>query len=87
MASFIGPMTAHMLGIDVETAAKICDRGFELYLDKADAETIQDTKNRAQLLGCIRIIDYMDRHKGLPDRERVINFCARDMERILQIIP
>ncbi|MBR6173542.1 MAG: hypothetical protein IKQ49_10315 [Eubacterium sp.] len=87
MASFIGPMTAHMPGIDVETAAKICDRSFELYLDKADAETIQDTKNRAQLLGCIRIIDYMDRHKGLPERERVINFCARDMERILQIIP
>ena len=80
----IEPMAAHMLGIDVETAAKICDRTFELYLDKADAETIKITKNRAQLLGCIRIIDYMERHKELPDWEKVIDFCVRDMKRILR---
>ena len=58
---------------------RICDRSFELYLDKADAETIQDTKNRAQLLGCIRIIDYMDNTPGVPDKEPVIDRCIRDI--------
>ena len=80
----INPMAAHILGIDVETAAKICDRVFDLYLDKADDITIQATMRRAQLLGCIRIIDYMTRHTEIPDRQNCIDICVRDMINILQ---
>lgn len=78
------PKTAFMLGIDVEMAARICDRIFELYMDHADRETIQETMDRAQLLGCIRIIDFMDRHTEFPDRQDCIDFCVRDMETILR---
>jgi len=81
----IEPMTAHILGIDVETAAKICDRMFELYLDGADEETIRKVKDKAQLLGCIRIIDYMDRHPEIPDGKRCIEICVRDMVKLLQV--
>lgn len=80
----IEPKAAYMLGIDVETAAKICDRIFELYLDEADEETLRETKDNAQLLGCIRIIDFMDRHSELPDRERCVDRCVQDITELLQ---
>ncbi|MBR2760054.1 MAG: phosphotransferase [Solobacterium sp.] len=80
----IEPKAAYMLGIDVETAARICDRIFELYLDDADEETLRDTKNTAQLLGCIRIIDYLDRHPELPDGKKCIDRCVQDITKLLQ---
>ena len=80
----IEPMAAYMLGIDVELAANICDRMFELYLDKADREAVQDTMRRAQLFGCIRVIDFMTRHTELPHRQKCIDCCVRDMMTILQ---
>ena len=81
----IEPKAAYMLGIDVETAAKICDRFFELYLDQADEEMLRDTRDKAQLLGCIRIIDYMDRHAEIPDRKKCTERCAEDITKLLQI--
>ena len=77
----IEPMSAQMLGIDVETAARICDRIFELYLDHTDEATIQAAKRRAQLLGCIRIIDFMTRHTEIPDsdRQKCFDHCVRDI--------
>jgi uncharacterized protein (TIGR02172 family) len=83
----IEPKAAYMLGIDVETAAKICDRIFELYLGESNEETLLDVKNTAQLLGCIRIIDYVDRHTELPasDRKKCIDRCVQDITELLQI--
>ena len=80
----IEPKAAYMFGIDVETAAKICDRIFELYLDEANGETLHDVKIKAQLLGCVRIIDFMDRHTELPDREKCTDRCVQDITKILQ---
>ena len=82
----IEPKAAFMLGIDVETAAKICDRIFELYLGGANEETLLDAKNTAQLLGCIRIIDFVDRHTELPasDRKKCVDRCIQDITRLLQ---
>lgn len=80
----IDPRAAYMLGIDVETAAKICDRMFELYLDGADEQQLRDTKKRAQLLGCVRIIDYVDRHPEFPDGKKCTDRCAQDIIRLLQ---
>ena len=81
----IEPKAAYMFGIDVDTAAKICDRIFELYLDEANEETLRDAKIRAQLLGCIRIIDFMGRHAELPDRKKCIDRCVQDIKKILQL--
>ena len=81
----IEPMAAAFLGIYVETAATICDRMFALYLEGADEETIRSTKRRAQLFGCIRVVDYMDRHSELPDRQRCIDRCVQDIQNILQV--
>ena len=83
----IEPKAAYMLGIDVETAEKICDRIFELYLGESNEETLLDVKNTAQLLGCIRIIDYVDRHTELPasDRKKCIDRCVQDITELLQI--
>ena len=79
----IAPEAAHILGVDVETAARICDRTFEQYLSGSDEKTIRETKNRAQVLGCIRVIDFMDRHKELPQREMCTDRCVKDMTAIL----
>lgn len=83
----IEPKAAYMLGIDVETAAKICDRIFELYLDGANEEKLREAKHAAQLLGCIRIIDYVDRHTDLPapDRKKVTERCVQDITKLLQM--
>ena len=83
----IEPKTAYMLGIDVETAAKIYDRIFELYLDESNEETLLDAKNTAQLLGCIRIIDFVDRHAELPasDRKKCVDRCVQDITNLLQL--
>ncbi len=80
----IAPEAAHILGIDVETAARICDRTFEQYLGEKGKETIFETKKMAQLLGCIRVIDFMDRHKELPEREKCTEKCLKDMTDILE---
>lgn len=83
----IEPKAAHLLGIDVDTAARICDRMFRLYLVDADEETIREVTGRAQILGCIRVIDYMDRHPELPDQKKVIRRCVEDMTARLNEIP
>ena len=81
----IEPKAAYMLGIDVETAARICDRILELYLDEANEEMLCDTKHNAQLLGCVRIIDYMDRHPEFPDRQKCVDRCVQDITKLIQI--
>ena len=75
----IAPEAAAFLGIDVPTAFRIWDRTLELSLKDADEKTRSDTVQKAMLLGCARIIDYMDRTPGLPDRELVISRCVRDI--------
>ena len=79
----IDPEAAYMFGIDVETAARICDRIFELYLDEAKEQALHDAKKTAQLLGCIRIIDFMDRHAHLPVRKKCTDRCVQDMTKLL----
>ena len=79
----IAPEAAMFLGLDVETAYKIWDRTLEVYMGDADSRAINDTANKARVLGCVRIIDYMERHKDNPEREICINTCVRDITDIL----
>ena len=79
----IDPMAAEILGIDVETAAYIADRTFELYLGETDRKTMEDTVRKARILGCVRIIDYMDRHRDHPATEMCIGRCLQDLTKDL----
>lgn len=80
----IDPEAAAFLGIDVKTAERICDRTFELYLGENDAGQAEAAVRKARLLGCVRIIDYMDRHRELPPREKCIRHCLRDIGILLE---
>jgi uncharacterized protein (TIGR02172 family) len=80
----INPAAAAFLGIDVKTAERICDRTFELYLEGDKTSSIQNAVHTARLLGCIRIIEYMDRN-ARPESEQCIEHCCRDIEMLLDI--
>ena len=75
----MAPEAAAFLGIDVDTAARIWDRTLELYTEGAGEEARLDTERRAQIFGCIRIIDFFDRHREHPAREMGIETCVRDI--------
>ena len=75
----IDPMAAAMLGIDVKTANHICDRTMELYLGESGTQRMEETIKKARILGCVRIIDYMDRHREHPATEMCINRCLHDL--------
>jgi uncharacterized protein (TIGR02172 family) len=77
----IDPAAAQFLGIDVETAARICDRTFELY---TASSSVPEVMNTARLLGGIRIIDFMGRHAEHPASSHVIECCLRDMKMLLE---
>ena len=81
----IAPEAALFLGIDVETAYTLWDKTLERYMETAGAgEDKEDVARRAQILGCIRIIDYIDRHKDAPDREKCISTCVDDISRLIK---
>jgi uncharacterized protein (TIGR02172 family) len=83
----IDPEAAYFLGIDVDTAAFICDKTFEKYLKGSTPDSIQETVRTARLLGCIRIIDFSERHPEHPASQRCIEHCCRDIEMILDSEP
>jgi hypothetical protein len=79
----IDPEAAHFLGIDVDTAALICDKTFEKYLEGSTPDAVQETFRTARLIGCIRIIDYSKRHPEHPASERCIEHCVQDIKMLL----
>ena len=68
----------------MKTAERICDRTFELYLEGDKTSSIQNAVHTARLLGCIRIIEYMDRN-ARPESKQCIEHCCRDIEMLLDI--
>lgn len=79
----IAPEAAMFLGIDVDTAFRIWDRTLELYMGDADNMDVLDTARKAQIFGCIRIIDFVDRHREMPDREKCLKTCIADITRLI----
>ena len=77
------PEAALFLGTDVETAKRICDRTFELYLEGGTAASVRNAVNKARLLGCIRIVDFMNRHAEHPKSRSCIEYCCRDIGMLL----
>ena len=82
----IAPEAALFLGIDVETAFTLWEKTLECYMETAPeaGESKEDVARRAQILGCIRIIDYIDRRKEAPDREKCINTCVSDITQLIK---
>ena len=74
----ISPMAAKFLGIDVETANRIWERTIKLYTEYTGEDEKEITR-KAQILGCIRILDYADRQPELPDRDLIIKICTEDI--------
>ena len=75
----IAPEAAMFLGIDVDTAYRIWDRTLELYLGDTDQAAAMDTIRKAELFGCVRIIDFANRHKEMPEREKCLKTCIADI--------
>jgi hypothetical protein len=42
-------------------------------------EDEKEITRKAQILGCIRILDYADRQPELPDRDLIIKICTEDI--------
>ena len=74
---------AFFLGINTETANRIWEETLKLYL-KDTPEAERETERTAQILGCIRIIDYIDRRPGHIDRDLIIKTCTEDILKNLQ---
>ena len=78
----IDPVAAKIFGIDVETARRLWDSSLELYLG-GDKDKKIEFARKVLLLGCMRIIDFMNRHKDHPGFERCINICSQDISKHL----
>ncbi|MBR3245180.1 MAG: phosphotransferase [Parasporobacterium sp.] len=74
---------AAFLGIDVETAYRICDQTMEQYLSDMDPAGRAEVIKKAQLFGCVRIVAYMNRHDDLTMKEQVVRRCIEDINTIL----
>ncbi len=75
----IAPEAAEFLGIDFDTAKRIWERTLELYLDDDDETAAYDTVRMSRLLGCIRIIDFMDKSSEQDKKEMCITACVKDI--------
>ena len=74
----ISPAAATFLGITVETAGRLWERTLELYLENTGEDEKEITK-MAQILGCIRVIDYADRRPDIPERDNIVQTCVEDI--------
>jgi len=80
----IDPNAAAFLGISVETAHYIWDKSLKLYLGTEDPKILEETTHKAQLLGCMRIINYLSRQiDTFPPARHVIECCLKDVEKLV----
>ena len=80
----IDPNAAAFLGISVETAHYIWDKSLKLYLDTDDPTLLKETAQKAQVLGCVRIIHYMGKQiETFPPARHVIERCCQDIGKLV----
>ena len=75
----IDSKAAEFLGIDVSQARALWDGIFDCYMGDADDGERMKTLRRCIILGCVRIIDYMNRHDDHAVRDACINKCVLDI--------
>ena len=76
----IDPEAAAFIGITPETGRKIWDKTLRLYYLEASEKELGMIGKKAQILGCIRIINFMNRHKDHPGYETVVTRCLEDLK-------
>ncbi len=79
----IAPKAALFLGIDVETAYRIFDRTLDAYLGEEERIKRDEIAKRAQILGCVRIIDYAIRHMHSEEGKLCLDACSKDLSSLL----
>lgn len=75
----IAAEAAAFLGIDIETANRICDRTFVGYLNGLSESEIAVAEKKARILGCVRIIEYMRRKGEEGIKQFVTDRCVSDI--------
>ena len=78
----INEMAVRIFGLTSEKSAKMWDGMIRLYTGYTDEAELSEVESKAQLLGCIRVIDYMRRHSELEDQQEAIRICMEDIEKI-----
>lgn len=74
----IDSKAAEILGLDCRTARKIWDKTLELYT-AGDKQKAAQIEKKSLILGCMRIIDVMSRHKEHPGFNSVVSVCTKDI--------
>ncbi|MBO6215019.1 MAG: phosphotransferase [Lachnospiraceae bacterium] len=75
----ISPNAAAFLGIDVDMAYRIWERMLDAYLGDVFHSRRDDVERKAQILGCVRIIDFAERRMKNEEGELCINVCTGDI--------
>ena len=82
----IDPEAAAFLGISVDMGREIWDKTLKLYCSGAGEEIMKQVARDAQILGCVRIINFMNRHKEHPAYSKSVDHCLKDInDKILDI--
>ena len=75
----ISSNAAVFLGIDVDMAYRIWERTLDAYLGYVSPSKRDDVERKAQILGCVHIIDFAERRMKNEEGELCINVCTRDI--------
>ena len=82
----IDPEAAAFIGISVDMGREIWEKTIRLYYSDASDEELCRIEKKAQILGCVRIINFMNRHREHPAYEAAVSRCLKDInERISDI--
>ena len=76
----IDPEAASFLGISYETSRAIWDKTLRLNYPDAGENELHIIEKKAQIMGCIRIIDFMNRHKDHPAYDKAVTRCLKDLK-------
>ena len=77
----IDPEAAALIGITVDMGKELWAKTLKLYYQDASEEELQMIERRAQIIGCLRIIDVMKRHIEHPASGKCISRCLEDIEK------
>lgn len=81
----INELSVSMFGLTVEKAARMWDSILKKYTGSQKREYLDKIEESSLILGCIRVIDYMNRHPELPDQEKAVQICVEDISRCYNV--
>ena len=76
----IDPVAAPFLGITDEIGRALWEKILKLHDPEATEAELHIIEKKAQIIGCIRILDAMNRRKDHPSRDMSIIRCLKDIK-------